>query len=137
MPRTLGDRKVESGEPSLYAMTHIESQDSARRADEARRKQRTKTDRNARRSARDATACRAYETSDQRVRQSTCSVCRKPVRPGAGSVLHFGAGGRVHSEECLKIAQNVTASDKSELEGVGGHPATLTEDSGGADGNPN
>ena len=37
--------------------------------------------------------------------QSVCRVCCKPVNPGAGVVLSYGAGGRVHSKECLVRAQ--------------------------------
>jgi hypothetical protein len=49
--------------------------------------------------------------SEQRVGQSTCRICGKPCRPGAGVVLAYGAGGRVHREECLAIAQKVTTID--------------------------
>jgi hypothetical protein len=40
------------------------------------------------------------------VRQSTCRVCGEVVRPGGGVVLEVGAGGRVHKETCLAIAQH-------------------------------
>ena len=40
--------------------------------------------------------------NDQRVRQSSYAVCGKSVRPGSGTVLHFGAGGRVHAVACLR-----------------------------------
>ena len=39
------------------------------------------------------------------VRQSICAVCGKTVRPGGGTVLEFGAGGRVHTVGCLAITQ--------------------------------
>jgi hypothetical protein len=46
----------------------------------------------------------------QHIRQSICAVCGKTARPGSGVVLEFGAGGRVHSVECLAIAQSRLAS---------------------------
>ena len=40
------------------------------------------------------------------IAQSKCAVCRQRVGPGAGVVISYGAGGRVHAEKCLAIAQN-------------------------------
>ena len=50
---------------------------------------------------------------DNRIRQSVCGVCGEPVRPGSATVLAFGASGRVHTVECLTIAQNRVASRPS------------------------
>lgn len=49
----------------------------------------------------------------QNIRQSICAVCGGTIRPGAGVVLRFGAGGRVHAQECLAVAQNRLALKKS------------------------
>lgn len=35
-------------------------------------------------------------------------MCNLTVGSGKGTVLHFGAKGRVHTEKCLEIAQKVT-----------------------------
>jgi len=53
--------------------------------------------------------------TERRVRQSICAVCNKTVGPGKGTVLSFGAGGRVHTQECLAIAQKSTLSRVSAL----------------------
>jgi len=45
-----------------------------------------------------------------RVRQSVCAVCNKTVGAGKGTVLSFGAGGRVHTLRCLAIAQKPALS---------------------------
>ena len=45
--------------------------------------------------------------AEQRVGQSICRVCGETVRPGKGTVLEFGAGGRVHTSEGLAAAQKV------------------------------
>ena len=56
---------------------------------------------------------------EQRVRQSVCAVCRKTIRPGKGTVLNFGGGGRVHTLGCLQNAQRVTAtSDRIAVERI-------------------
>lgn len=49
----------------------------------------------------------------QSIGQSICAVCGKTARPGAGTVLEFGAGGRVHALGCRAIAQNRLAMEKS------------------------
>ena len=54
---------------------------------------------------------------DQRVRQSICAVCRKTVGVGKGTVLEFGAAGRVHTLGCLQNAQKVTLSRVSQSDG--------------------
>jgi hypothetical protein len=51
--------------------------------------------------------------SEQRVRQSICPVCGQTARPGKGTVLAFGAGGRVHTKKCLALAQKVTPAGVS------------------------
>jgi hypothetical protein len=43
-----------------------------------------------------------------RVSQSICAVCAETVGYGQGTVLSYGAGGRVHTNECLAIAQKPT-----------------------------
>jgi len=43
---------------------------------------------------------------ERRVRQSICAVCNKTVGPGKGTVLGFGAGGRVHTQTCLQLHRN-------------------------------
>jgi hypothetical protein len=52
------------------------------------------------------------EAPDKRVGQSICVVCNGTVGYGQGTVLHFGAYGRVHTDTCLRdapaIAQKVT-----------------------------
>ncbi len=45
----------------------------------------------------------------ERVGQSICKECGNTVRPGKGTVLNFGAGGRVHTQECLQNAQKPIA----------------------------
>jgi len=47
---------------------------------------------------------------ERRVRQSVCAVCNKTVGPGRGTVLNFGAGGWVHTQKCLALAQQSTLS---------------------------
>jgi hypothetical protein len=47
----------------------------------------------------------------KRVGQSTCPVCGRLERPGAGIVLHFGAGGRVHRERHALAQKPVPTND--------------------------
>ena len=47
---------------------------------------------------------------ERRVGQTICAVCNKTVGPGKGTVLSFGAGGRVHTAPCLAFAQQSTLS---------------------------
>jgi hypothetical protein len=44
--------------------------------------------------------------------QSVCAVCGQPAHPGAGTVLAFGAGGRVHTKTCLKNAPMPAINDE-------------------------
>ena len=53
--------------------------------------------------------------TERRVRQSICAVCNKSVGPGRGTVLSCGAGGRVHTQKCLSLAQQSTLSRVSAL----------------------
>ena len=53
------------------------------------------------------------KTASQSIGQSVCALCGLTARPGAGTVLEYGAGGRVHTVECLAVAQNRLASKKS------------------------
>jgi len=59
---------------------------------------------------------------DRRVRQSVCAICRKTVGVGSGTVLAYGAGGRVHTKECLQKAQKATLS-RPTARGRLAHPA--------------
>jgi hypothetical protein len=43
--------------------------------------------------------------TERRIGQSVCAVCGKSVRPGGGTVLRYGASGRVHTIKCLAVAQ--------------------------------
>jgi hypothetical protein len=61
---------------------------------------------------------------DRRVRQSVCRVCGQSCNPGAGVVLAYGAGGRVHREKCLAIAQKSAVRGDRAAEGTAGGAAT-------------
>ena len=57
---------------------------------------------------------------ERRVRQSICAVCGKTVGPGKGTVLSYGAGGRVHTAICLaEHSANAQNSSLSRLSATG------------------
>lgn len=47
------------------------------------------------------------------ISQSVCTVCGETARPGSGTVLSYGSGGRAHTKECLAIAQQVIVSHRN------------------------
>jgi hypothetical protein len=49
---------------------------------------------------------------DRRVQQSSCTVCRKTVGVGKGTVLELGGHGRVHTKKCLQKALASTLSNE-------------------------
>lgn len=63
---------------------------------------------------------------EQRVGQAICGVCGKTVGYGKGTVLGFGAGGRVHTDKCLTIAQKVIPLRRSTPAQVTGSGAMLS-----------
>ncbi len=58
---------------------------------------------------------------DSRIRQSVCGVCGVTVGYGKGTVISYGAGGRVHTVKCLPIAQEVILLDRKPQDAARGH----------------